>query len=327
MDFNTISAPVNLRDMNQVMQTWLNEKPSGNFGDPNELRIQTGDAVLLQFVANGDDGDKFIKIYRSHVEGRVTSTGKRFNQTRYCPIQTQERDVPCDWCAAGKDVVKERMSMWFYVLHHFHAVMPKDKQFPGVNYQGKNYYDEEVNAFKVWHSSAWKDSPWQAILKLYEIYHGLHNFTGQLEMTGSGTATRYSVIALPNTPALSPELYERAKTECEPILDILHKELTVTPTQANPQQPQTIQQQQAPSNDNIAFTPFAAPGSSMPVFSVPTVGLSTNTEPAPTMPTLTPVEPSPQAENRPEEQPVAVTSEATPVRQEEPEERPTKSLF
>lgn len=298
-----------LREMNERMNAWTNEKPQWG-GNGSDLRLQPGDLVLFQFVANGDEGDRFIKVYRSHIVSKTTQDGRRFNETRYCPIRTGEVDLECSLCVQGHEDVKERMSVWMHVSHIFHTQLPQPrkgeqpKQFPLVRYEGENYFNEEVNSFMIWHSSAWRDSPWASILKLGELYKGLHNFTAQLIRKGTGTDTRYSVVAIPQSEMLSPELYARAQTECEPIIDILHRQIS-SAVQAQPSQetPSIFSSSTANTpqlNYNPTIQPFVASGASVPNFSVPALEANKEaTEPVTETPETQTEQQPPEDEKRP----------------------------
>lgn len=258
-----------LREMNERRETWLAEKPQFTAGP--DLRLQTNDLVLFKFVASGDDGDRFVKIYRAHMYEGISPRGTRFGDPRYCPIQSGEAGVECPFCAAGHTDIKERFSAWMAVSNIFHTTQPTyiKEPMPVVQYEGRNYFNEEIKAFKVWHTSAWKDSPWTDIVKLGEMFKGLNNFTAQLLVVGEMLTRRYKVYGLPNSPGIPPELYEVAKTECQPIMDMLHGQLT-SPVQANPQAAPT--QQPAVQASPFAAAPasiFAVPGAPVQVFTVP----------------------------------------------------------
>lgn len=267
------SEPENssLREMNERMAQWMNEKPSFE-GFGNELRLATNDLVLFQFVGNGNDGDQFIKIYRSHIIPAVTSTGQRFSKAQYCPLQSGDEAVrDCPLCQQGHDDIKERMSVWMYVSNILHTQLPQKipegKQFSQTLYEGRAYFNEEVNDFKIWHASAWRESPWQDIVKLGEIYHGLHNFTAQMVAVGDGTARRYKLYSIPQSPFLSPETYAAAKEQCETIPSILRKQISnaVLPNPQNTQQQPT---QTRPQPTVANFQPFVGPGATPPVLNV-----------------------------------------------------------
>lgn len=236
-----------LREMQERMNQWMAEKPSTDFGA--NLRVQEGDIILFQFVASGNDGDQFLKPFKAHAfAGPPTRTGLPTTIHKYCLRANEGGD--CQYCNGGDTKLKERMSMWLYVQNILHTVMPADKQFPQVNYEGRYYFNEEVNGFKIWHTSAWKDSPWADICKLAEVYKGLHNFTAQMVVIGASLTRRFKIYAMPQSPTLPDEIYVRAKAECEPIPSILKKELA-TPVAANPQ----AVPQQAQPMPNGQFVP------------------------------------------------------------------------
>lgn len=244
--------------MNERMNQWMNEKPSMDFG--SELRLKAGNQVIFQFVANGDDGDRFIKAYRSHMVPTInTKTGQKMNVPRYCPVQSNDEQIhTCAHCDAAEPTgIKERMSIWMYVYNILHTQMPQDKSFPQVNHEGRFYFNEEVNGFRVWHTSAWRESPWSDICKLFELYHGLHNFTAQLAAVGEMMARRYKVYPIPQSAPLSAEIYERAKTECQPLFELVRTQIG-SAVAANPTPSLGVPH---PSPASMpAVTPFAIPG-------------------------------------------------------------------
>jgi hypothetical protein len=176
--------------------------------------------------------------------------------------------------------------------------MPAEKQFPQVNYENRLYFNEEVNAFKIWHTSAWKESPWQDINKLNEIYKGLHNFTAQLICIGANLDRRFKIYAIPQSPMVSEQTYAAAKAECEAIPLILARQMN-TPVTINPQQAQ----QATPQG---VVVPFQLPGASqnVPAF---TLGSASQT---------------PVTEETVDDLPFEASGEAV-----ETERKPLKSMF
>lgn len=274
-----------LQQMSQRREAWLNEKPQG-FG--NNLRgLKAGDEIFFHFVASGDDGDRFIKIYRAHTWNITDANGRRSSPVRYCLHQNDGE--PCQYCEQGQTSVKERMGIWMYVHKILRLQMPPgtppDKFPPQIVHEGRYYFNEEVNDFRFWENSAWRESPWGDIVKLAELYKGLHNFGAQMTVVGDAISRRYKLYAIPNSPAFPPEIYERAKQELKSVVEVL-KEQLASPVMVNPtatgnqpiNQPATVSQVvpfQAFTNSNtavnatpISFNPFgsaAAPPAAAPV--------------------------------------------------------------
>ena len=274
-----------LREMNERRAKWLAEKPGGDWGD--ELRYQENDLIIFQFTSSGNDGDQFVKLYRAHEFDIVTRSGRTGSTFRYCPVQNGE-EAECPYCAQGNTTLKERMSIWMYVMNIMHTTMPPEKSYPQVNYQGRLYFNEEVNAFKIWHASAWRDSPWNDILNIAEMYKGLHGFTAQMAVVGKELQRRYKIYALPNSTQVTPELYERAKAECASIPQLL-KEQMAGAVQSAPVQ------QAAGSPVPTGAAPFQIPGSNAaPVWQPPSGEPNQSVTPD----TLTPI-PQPNPQNPP----------------------------
>lgn len=268
-----------LQAMAQRREAWLNEKPQGGFGQ--DLRLKEGDQVYFQFVSTGKDGDDFIYMYRAHAIASTSNNGQQMTNFRYC-LQANE-GADCPYCQQGHSDIKERMSIWMYVTAILHASMPAntppDKMFPQIQYQGRVFFKEDLNDFKVWHTSAWRESPWSDILKLDQMYDGLNKFSCELTATGANFNRRYKLYAVPNSPAPGPEIYTAAKEKCQPIKEILKAQLA-GPVAVNPQ---TQPQQQNNGSNVIPWTP---PGSGQVTgftpFSQPTQDSAPPWEPTPT---------------------------------------------
>lgn len=225
-----------LRDMNERMSQWQNE--SSGFNNESEYKPLTGDIVLCNFVSTGSDGDTFILPYKAHIIDAQSTKGKTYTTQRLCVNETYDKQ-DCKYCQMGLKNIKPRMIMWFWVSNILHAIQPREKNFPAVAFEGRTVFNEEVNGFKSWETSAWSESPWKDIVRLNELYQGLNKFTAQLACTGDGLQRRFKIYPIPNTPGITPELYERAKQECTPCPQMLEKQLlTNVQVVAAPAQPQ-----------------------------------------------------------------------------------------
>lgn len=310
----------NLREMNDRMQAWMNEKPQQNWGD--RLSFSRGDVLLGYFCSSGSDGDALIKIYKSHMVESRSKNGVPLNLPRYCPKSSGQTEFECPLCAQGHTDIKERMSMWFYVVNLLHTTQPQDKQLPQVQFEGNAYFNEEVQGFRRWDASAWRESPWSDIVKLNEMYAthgGLHGFMAQMVTVGDNLQRRYKLYAYPNSQPFTQELYERAKRECKPIPETLKEEIN-SPVQAAPAQssvgaPQPSFGNWQPSGGSGIFTPLALPVQTAAF--TPGLGAPTTT-PAPVAATETPQTPAPAASAPPA---------AAPAPPAEETNRPMRSMF
>lgn len=334
-----------LEEMNARMAQWNSERQLFDRG--NELMVRQNDVVIFQFVASGNDGNSFIMPYKAHEFDRISAKGTRYSEHRYCPIQSgDETFQECVYCQQGHPTIKARMSIWMFVHSILHAALPDpQKPLPQFQYGSGVYFKEDIANFKVWHTSAWSESPWTDIKKLGEMYSGLHNFTAQMDVVGAGIGRRFKIYAIPNSAMLAPETYAAAQAQCEPIINILKSKLA-TPVVWNPQQQQqpiqqtapTYWQPPAPQAPVGAYTP---PGvaSSMPVF---TPGAAMPTPAAPVAPpaetTPAPPPPPPVAEQTRQEEPQPMANTPPPppappqapvqqTTQQEDNRRPLQKMF
>lgn len=331
-----------LEEMNARMAQWNSERQSFDRG--NELQVKQNDVVIFQFVASGNDGQAFIMIYKAHEFDRISAKGTRYSEHRYCSIQSGDESTnECVYCAQGHPTIKARMSIWMFVHSILHATLPDpQKPLPQFQYRDGVYFKEDVANFKVWHTSAWSESPWTDIKTLGQMYQGLHNFTAQMDVVGAGIGRRFKVYAIPNSAVLVPETYTAAQAQCEPIIKILRSKLA-TPIVWNPQQQQPAQQQpgwQPPAQPMAPVATYAPPGvaSSMPVFSpsgatpAPTapvaVAPAETTAAPPPPPPIAQVEAQPTADNAPPPPPPPVAPPSpTVVQTEEDNRRPLQKMF
>lgn len=218
--------------MDKRRQQWLADKPV--FSGGNELRFskQGGELVFGYFISSGDDGDRFMSLYKGHSVETITTKGEKISVVKFCPILSGMGEE-CQYCDAGNTAIKDRMSMWFYVTDILHTFLPQEKNFPTQEFGGRVYYREEIQAFKLWNSSAWKESPWEDIVRFQTLYKGLHNLQFMMTVSGAGMARRYKITAMPEPSKLPEEIYERAKSECQAIPEYLKG--GTSQTQAAPQ--------------------------------------------------------------------------------------------
>lgn len=297
----------NLRDMSQRRDAWLNEKPQG--GGEKLRGLRNGDEVFFWFAGNGDEGDRLIKIYRAHAVQTVVN-GQPMTATRYCPKQNDGE--PCALCDQGLSDMKERMGIWMYITSILHATLapntPPDKIPPQINYQGTIYFNDQINGFKFWDASAWRDSPWPDIIKLSEMHQGLHKFMAQMSVVGEKMQRRYKLYAMPNSTGLPTELYQQAMNELKPVKELLLSELAspVATAPGAPQQNLGTAQPMAPVQN---FQPFSTPVNNQP-HSVPPFNPFSAAPPAPQVPPA--AAPTPPVTTQTQQAPVVTAEQPQP---------------
>ena len=214
-----------IKEMNEALQR-RREEQQASFSGGNELRLREGDVAFVKFVATGDEGDDYLSVYRAHAINGINADGKRFTNNFYCPQESKsDTTLECPLCQRNETSFKDRMSMWFWVSTILHATKKQDQNWDLIEYQGRSYYKEEIQDFKVWHTSAWSKSPWDTIMFLYNNYKAkLHGFTATLAATGAGLQRVYSIYALPETEGLTADEYATAKEKCQKLPEMLKKQ-------------------------------------------------------------------------------------------------------
>lgn len=288
-----------LADMNARRQQWMDEKPQFDFG--SELRVGEGDVVIFHFVSSGDDGDRFIKVYKAHKVATVAKSGRPMTVAKYCPRMSGETEVECAYCAQGNEDFSERMSIWMDVSVILRKVLPDKKTLPQVQFEGSVYFKEDINDYRVWHTSAWRESPWADIVKLANMYKGLNNFQAQLAVHGKELQRRFKLYAIPQSETLSAERYKLAHEKCEPILSLLKAQMG-SPVTANPNS--TVA-----ANTPVNSVPSGVEAWSPAGSNIPTISFNNVAAPAPQTPTA------------------ADSTESIPTAIEEDTRRPLREMF
>lgn len=270
-----------LQEMAARREAWMNEKPT--YTGNTLLRPRGGDLIWFQFASTGNDGDQFFKVYKAHEFPILTPAGRN-TAYRFCPVKNGDSNE-CPYCAQGHVAIKERMSMWVWVQLILHTglpqKMPEGVTFPIVTHEGRNYYQEALETdvggqkwpggFRIWHASAWRESPFDDIVRFNSMFSGLHNFSAQLIATGEGMARRYKMYALPNTTGFNADQYAVAKELCKAIPQLLLEEMASPVTVAPPEnqaQPINFATLSLPPT-NVAATPATIPGMTVPQATVP----------------------------------------------------------
>lgn len=198
----------------------------GSGGGSGFLKLRDGDIVRCYFPGSGDDGDPYFETYVAHEIPPESADKNR--QYWYCPALS-DHPVPagyqCKWCGVPKIKTKRRMYMWFYVQAIMHKTLLQGENFPQVNYKGINFFQEEVNDFKRWDTSAWDESPFEDIVMIKMQFGALNTQRTLLSVVGSQLKRRYKMAGEPNTPALPDAYQAKAKEDCQPIMAILQSKL------------------------------------------------------------------------------------------------------
>lgn len=201
------------------------------------LWFREDDLVIAHFLCTGKDGDPYFDTYVAH---EIPASGQgKYPTARYCPVQSgHDENYPCHGC---KEVLKtkDRMIMWFWVYNVLHSVLKPNETFPQVLFNNKPYFNREINAPRVWDTSAWRESPLDDIMMLGAQLGSLHNTRVNLVTTGRSTSKRFKLYMEPNTPAIDEELYGQAIAQIRPVIEVLQDQLTPMPeTVAQPTQMQ-----------------------------------------------------------------------------------------
>lgn len=216
-----------------LRQRW-EAKASG--GSSTELRLNTDDMAFFWFIASGgDEGDDYLAVYQAHEIPAISNNGKPFSKNVVCSV-LNDYGEECRLCQEGGAKLKDRMSMWIWITDILHKTMRQGQQMDVIQYQGQSYFREPINGPRLWHTSAWRESPWDTIVTLNANYGGLQKFVGQLTATGEGMQRRYKLFALPNTEGIPAENLEQARQLCKPIRQILMEGVTNQPTVQAPAQ-------------------------------------------------------------------------------------------
>jgi len=245
-----------IQEMQDRQAKWDREKPEGSGG--NELYPRNGDIIYGYVLWAGEADDPFLELYWAHEVPSPQPGG--FAKNVCCPVQNEfEPNARCQHCIDGAKL-KRRMTMWWYVDQILHSFLKQGEQYPLVQYQGKPYYQQIVNDFRLWNASAWRESPWHDIEILVGQIGSLRNMAVQMTAGGEGKDRRYKIHVVPNTPALGEEIVKAAFEKCRPVMDILSQQWEQVPTEQRvlpPESPLT-----APASVGAPLSAAPLPGAS-----------------------------------------------------------------
>jgi hypothetical protein len=242
-----------IKDIQAREALWKEQNVAQGGGEMYRLFLGNGDRVFFNNLWTGEDGDPMFESYISH-EYPAQRAGQ-WSQQKLCPVQSGF-DVNYD-CPGCRDDVKfkRRMAMWFYVTDILYAAPRENEQLPTTNYNGQIYFHRSVNGFRLWDTSAWKESPHDTFME--NAHQGyLLPYTWHMHSSGANKDRRYKANMMPNTPGTTPELIAKARAECVPIKQWLMDQLNAVPTVAAPAAGGTFQ---PPSFQTTGMAPAPAP--------------------------------------------------------------------
>jgi hypothetical protein len=257
-------------------EQWAQEGKGATAGSGRELWLKDGDKALCWFLWTGADGDPYFETYLAHeVPSKVAG---QFAKKVYCPVESGfDLNYPCRYCVDGLKT-KPMMAMWLHVTDVFHRSIREGEQLSVVQYQGQNLYHRPINAPRIFNTSAWRESPKDAIFENAAALGNMHALPFQLSCVGTGTATRYRLTAMVGYPPFDPQQYAKDVAECEPIVQWLTEGLktvavATAPVLAGPAAPAFQMAGAAPAPAPVFAPPPSAP--------VPSVALTPPPQAAP----------------------------------------------
>jgi len=208
-------------------------QPTG--GSNTDLWFRKDDIAIAHHMSHLSPGqdEPYFEVYVVH-EYPATGQGK-YPTKKYCPVESGH-DGNYD-CAGCRDSIKtkDQVIMWFWVYNILHAnLTEKDGQLDQVNWNGKTYFNREVNKPLLWDTSAWRESPLDDILMLAAQLGDLHKTRVNLAASGENLTRRYKHYMEPGSPEFDEDLFEEGKKVITPVIEILRSRLVTMPTQANP---------------------------------------------------------------------------------------------
>ena len=252
-----------IQEMQDRQAKWDREKPEGTGG--NELYARNGDIVYGYVLWAGEAQDPFLELYWAHEMPSPQPGG--FPKYFCCPVQNEfEPNARCQYCIDGLKL-KRRMTMWWYVDQILHSFLKQGEQYPLVQFQGRPYYQQIVQDFRLWNASAWRESPWHDIEILVGQIGSLRNMAVQMTVAGEGKDKRHKIHVVPNTPALDDILVKAAFEKCRPVMDILSQQWEQVPTEQRVLPPEATLTSPTPA----APVTFVAPLPGAPPVAPPSV--------------------------------------------------------
>jgi len=234
-------------------------------GSGTDFWLRKDDLAIVHFICTGGEGDPYFDTYVAH-EYPASGQGK-YSTLKYCPVESgHDENYPCEGCREGIKT-KDRMIMWFHVYNILHANLKGTESFPQVSWSNKVYFNREVNAPKVWDTSAWRESAIDDILMLGAQLGSLHKTRINLVCSGEGLSKRFKLYMEPGSEPFDPETYEADKQLIRPVVEVLRDQLVTVPTVQNPQ---AMSQAAVPGPGGASIPPFVPSGgtSSVPALNI-----------------------------------------------------------
>lgn len=219
-----------IAEIRNQMARWTEEGKVSTGGGGDRLFLGAGDVVYFYFLSSGADGDPYFEQYMAHEYPSPTPGGRR--TLRVCPVLSDFDDnYDCPGCRADIKA-KPQMAMWMHVGDILRRTKREQDQFPVVSFKGQSFFHQKVDGPLLWDTSAWRDSPLNDIMFLYDGYGDLRAAQMELQTTGDGLSRRYKIYATPNSAPLDSGVYQADVAKIKPVRQLLMERLTANPVAA-----------------------------------------------------------------------------------------------